>query len=675
MKKKRPSTKKLLLQEAEAKLAATPPIDEPPWAAASLLHELRVLQIELEIQNESLRKSEAALEESRNRYIDLYENAPVGYLSLNHAGLIAEANTTAATMLGVEIGQLLNRYFYSLIAEDDQGRWRQEYAIAMKQAGAQTLEMHLKRSDGSRLFVESKFTCVGLGSSSPTLRIVLTDFSKSRRLEKESRTLSAAILNSVPAEIAVIDADGIIIAVNRAWERFAVENAGASLHLGIGADYLAACSHAADQASPDVRNAFDGISAVLAGTLPDFFMEYDCDSPQQQRWFSMSVTPLGLVGEGVVIAHTDMSGRKQAELLLAKSEEHYRAVTEVAADGIMVFNTEGYILTVNDAYIRRSGYSREELLAMHISDIDVQGTLEDIRDHIEMVRRIGKDMFKTLHRAKDGEVWPVEISVSTWGSAKGGLAIMRDITERIRSEAALEAAHAEMEEAMRFHVASQTVAALAHDLNQPLNAVATYSEAALRMLSDGNPMPEKLQHALECNTQQAQRAGAVVHALLEFLNTGEVTTEPIKLSDIVRTALYSIEGNGADQFQFQIELDPDLPPVSANRLQVERVVSNLIRNSIDAMNGAGTRQGIIKVTARTSSDANMIQVTVRDNGPGFDTKVAHRIFDPFFSTKPKNLGMGLPIIRSIIEAHGGTIWLGSEPGEGASFHFTLPIAP
>jgi signal transduction histidine kinase len=252
---------------------------------------------------------------------------------------------------------------------------------------------------------------------------------------------------------------------------------------------------------------------------------------------------------------------------------------------------------------------------------------------------------------------------------------LSDITERKRSEAALQAMRAEMEQLMRFHVASQTVSALAHELNQPLNAVTSYAEAALRLLRAGNPQPERLLHAIESSTQQAQRAGQVVRELLAFMKQGEVQTEPVDLNDLVRQVLDRIDADGYGGFQTRLELEPGLAPVTANRLQLEKVLVNLIENGVEAMRDAGISIHAITITVRTNPEGPMAQVTVHDSGPGIDPQTLHRIFDPFFTTKPKGLGMGLAISRAIIELHGGQLWVESEPGSGASFHFTLPFAP
>lgn len=389
-----------------------------------------------------------------------------------------------------------------------------------------------------------------------------------------------------------------------------------------------------------------------------------------------SIAPLrddaGLIA-GLVVVFSDITERKRAEAALRKSEAHYRAVIESAADGFWVVDSEGRILEVNDTYLRRSGYSRAEMLAMRIGDVALESS-EEIRERIEWICRDGSAMFESRQRAKSGEIWPAEVNASYHPSAGWFMfGFLRDITERKRAEAALQALHAEMEQLMKQHVASQTAAAIAHELNQPLIAVASYAEAAQRLLRAGNPQPDRLRHAIEGSARQAQRAGQVVRELLAFMKVGEVQTEPVDLNGVVRGVLARVEENAPEAFQARLELDPDLPAVRANRLQIEKVLINLVQNGIEAMREAGISPQAMTVAVRTGADGSMAQVTVQDSGPGIDAQALHRIFDPFFTTKTAGLGMGLAISRAIVEAHGGQLWLEVGPGPGATFHFTLPF--
>jgi signal transduction histidine kinase len=248
------------------------------------------------------------------------------------------------------------------------------------------------------------------------------------------------------------------------------------------------------------------------------------------------------------------------------------------------------------------------------------------------------------------------------------------ISARRRQEATLKALRAEMEELVNLQVASQTAAAIAHELNQPLNAIASYADAALRLLQAGNPAPEKLQRAVEGGAAQAQRAGQVVRELLQFFQQRDTPIEVIDLKPAIERALAVVESSGIEGLDVMVDLAAELRPVRANRLQVEKVLVNLVSNGADAMRAAGVSPQSITITVRPAAEDNMAQVTVRDRGPGLSEEAARHVFTPFYTTKPRGIGMGLAVSRALVEANGGRLW--SEPalGRGGIFHFTLPFA-
>jgi signal transduction histidine kinase len=155
---------------------------------------------------------------------------------------------------------------------------------------------------------------------------------------------------------------------------------------------------------------------------------------------------------------------------------------------------------------------------------------------------------------------------------------------------------------------------------------------------------------------------------------GEAKMEPVDLNEVVGESLAIAEESGYGGFRQVVEMEPDLPPVLANRLQIQKVLVNLLHNGTEAMRNAGVPTAAVTITVRTMAIRNIAQVTVQDSGPGIDAVVAQRIFDPFFTTKPEGVGLGLAISRALIEAHGGQLWADLDAGPGAIFHFILPFA-
>ena len=365
-----------LRSAAEAQLAARPPMrpwppaEAPRPQAEALLVELQVHQIELEMQNEALRQTQMALEESRDRYVDLYEFAPVGYLTLNASGQIVEINLTGAVMLGEARQRLAQRRFASFVVEEDVEHWHRLFISALRQEQEQephSCELRLQRGD--RTLFHAELRCLrqppsaevmsgGRGVKRAGLRVALSDISPRKQAEalrQEVDEFKLTILNSVTAQIAVLNREGVIVEVNEPWRRFALENSPGfgqpTRHTEVGVNYLELCQ------GSGAEEARAGILSVLEGHLPSFRLDYPCHTPHQQRWFRMSVTPLRLEKPGVVIAHSDITALK-----LAEDELRIAAIAFESQEGMLVTDPKGVIVRVNRAFCRLTGYRAEEVV-------------------------------------------------------------------------------------------------------------------------------------------------------------------------------------------------------------------------------------------------------------------------------------------------------------------------
>lgn len=389
----------------------------------------------------------------------------------------------------------------------------------------------------------------------------------------------------------------------------------------------------------------------------------------------ISLSPLD---DGLVLATIhDISRRKEAERLLRESEERFRNLLELTPDGLLV-NCGNRFVYVNRAAVRMLGASApEQVLARSPLDLVHPDFHSLVRERMQaLMRGESVPLIEEKFIRMDGSVMDVECSATPIldQGEPAWLVLFRDINERKRIEQELNSQRIELEQLLKLHVASQTAAAIAHELNQPLNAIASYNEAALRFLQAGNPKPERLLHAIESSAREVQRASAAIRHLVEFLHKGETVTEPVDLNQLVRDAVATFSVAGLNKFRITLAPAAQLRPVLANRLQIEKVLVNLLRNGVEAMQGAALRQGTITVAVSTANDGNHAQVTVRDSGPGLDAETLQRLYEPFYTTKPTGIGMGLAISRALVEAHGGTLWVETDAAPGASFHFTLPFA-
>lgn len=411
-----------------------------------------------------------------------------------------------------------------------------------------------------------------------------------------------------------------------------------------------------------------------------FEVEYRAIRPDQSiGWMHTRAVPIlsptGDIEEwfGMI---SDISSIKMAELALTASEAKYRAAIETTADGFLILDEAGRVLEANDSYVRQSGYGNEELRSLAFADLCSCDTREEIDTILDTVRNSGRERFLIWLRNKTGSTLPAEINISFKHDEPGGrfYLFMQNVEEKMRLEKESQEQRSAMDALVKRQVASQTVAAIAHELNQPLVAASAYGEVALEMARAHEPPIEELATILERNIEQVHRAGASLHQLVAFLHKTEVEFSPLDINTTITKAVAIVRENGTTPFKTVLKLAPNLPKVRGNGLQIQKVIINLIQNGIEAMHDAGAASGAISVRVRTSPAGRMAQVTVSDTGPGLDTQNAQQIFEPFFSTKSGGLGLGLAVSRAVVEAHGGQLWIDPKPGPGATFHFTLPYA-
>ncbi|MDI1361799.1 PAS domain-containing sensor histidine kinase [Methylotenera sp.] len=260
------------------------------------------------------------------------------------------------------------------------------------------------------------------------------------------------------------------------------------------------------------------------------------------------------------------------------------------------------------------------------------------------------------------------------GHATRLVGVARNITRQKVFEDKLRKQRNENEILFKEQVAAQTISAIAHEINQPLTAISAYSEVALRAMKVGGIYPDNLKRALEGCVHQAQRAGNSLHELLSFLNKSNLVREVFDLNRTVKEALTIAKDDGYGGFYPELQLEKKMPNVIGNKTQVQKVIVNLIRNAVEAMQGIGIDDSKVMITVQTHKSINLAHLLVKDNGPGLDVETQKHIFEPFFTTKPTGIGMGLSISRALIEANGGELWFEPNATKGATFHFTLPFA-
>jgi PAS domain S-box-containing protein len=387
--------------------------------------------------------------------------------------------------------------------------------------------------------------------------------------------------------------------------------------------------------------------------------------------FMFALAATGLVLGAVV------SERRRLSLALVDSESHRAAMLNTVPDGILTIDEGGSIQSINPAVERLFVRPSHQLIGHHLSEL-IDG-MSPVFDRLMPDARpatLYEHSWDLTARRSDGSTFPIEFSAGRFeqlGSERYTV-VIRDISARRKAEARVREHEAELAHVSRVSLAGEMAAGLAHELSQPLTAITAYARGCLRLLAGSVPEPAMLHEGISEVVQQAERAGDVLSRLREFVRSRDHQRALIEVGPLIESTV-SLMRMEAIQRQVEIEtqIDPHLPTVLADQIQIQQVLLNLLRNAIDAIDGSSTERRSIVIKARYKNRC-AVEISVADSGPGIATEVTETLFDPFVTTKPLGMGMGLSISRSIVESHGGSLRMARGVPFGAIFFFDLPTA-
>ena len=382
----------------------------------------------------------------------------------------------------------------------------------------------------------------------------------------------------------------------------------------------------------------------------------------------------------MAVTDSNVSG-ELAPSAVSTGESHLRSILATVPDAMVIIDERGSILSFSAAARKMFGYSEAEVLGENVSLLMPSPDRERHDSYLQNYARTGERKIigigrVTTARHRDGYTFPIELSV---GEAEvDGRRIftgfIRDLTERQHAEMRLQDLQAELAHVGRVSEVGTLASALAHELNQPLAAIANYCEAARDLLA-GSPDEETLatvREALDEAAQQSVRAGQIVRRLRDFITYGQTERKVEQLPRLIAEAnALGLVGSREYGIEVDVELHPEAQQVLVDRIQIQQVLLNLIRNAIDAMIDSRVRQ--LTIAAAPVED-EMIEISVADTGRGISEDIAAHLFQPFVTSKEQGMGIGLSICRTIIEAHGGRIWFDPGSAGGTIFHFTIPNA-
>jgi two-component system sensor kinase FixL len=369
----------------------------------------------------------------------------------------------------------------------------------------------------------------------------------------------------------------------------------------------------------------------------------------------------------------DLSDRVEREARLV-------SILETVPDGIVTIDENGIIESFSPAAARLFGHAPNDVIGKNVSVLMPESYRAQHDHYLQHYRAtnekhiIGTTRVVVGQRA-DGTTFPMELSVgeTRFGDRRVFTGFIRDITERQGAERRFQELQAELLHVSRLSAMGQMSSALAHELNQPLTAIMNYGKAAARTLEQmDDPRTAKVQRLIGKAVDQTTRAGNIIRNLRGFVEKREANRRHENLSKIIEEAIaLGLVGSADANVKVKVDLDPTMAPVLVDKVQIQQVLINLIRNGMEAMQAMPTRRLNVRSAVGESGFA---QVTVADTGSGLPKEVAERLFQPFITTKENGMGIGLTICQAIIEAHGGRIWFEPNPDGGVSFHFQLPLS-
>ncbi|KPV39994.1 hypothetical protein AN478_07375 [Thiohalorhabdus denitrificans] len=694
--------------------------DTAPEDSRRMLYELQVHQMELERQNREMAELRAQLEVSRDRYVALYETAPVAYLTLSQEGVIRNVNLAGSRLLQGGPGGLIGEPLTAFLGRRDLARL-EEYLDTLLRTGApDSLEVELPGADGGERILKLEGTrAVSPRDEEPVVRMVLTDVTEAKEAEALQRRINRALYALSRVQEATREAETPEDLMERVC-RFLNEEAGYALAfvgepvkdeegtarvLGASGatDYLEQVvgeirwkegpqgkgpfGRAVQTGRPVISNSVGmdpsfepwrdralayGLNAVVGiplveggrtlGVLGLYAEEADSFDAEEMQW-------LGQVADELATAWCALrhrEHRRRAE----QERDRLVQILEATPDFVAMATAEGRTIYWNPGAYELLGYDPETFQPGHhaIREYHPAWAYERLqREAFPTARERGLWRGELAFLSRDGREMPVNQVILAHYDSEGRVQYWSTIAHDLTT---FKQQRAELERSRRLMAIGELGSVVAHQLNQPLTAALTYAEGTLHRFDNLQGVPVALREGLEQVLVQVRKAGSIVRDLHNFLRGGSPHFQTLDLNGLIRELGPRLAtGRESRAPRIRQDLAPDLPAVSADPTLIQECLQNLMNNAAEAMEGQ--EDPVVEIVTDFRRDG-LVEVQVRDSGVGLPEALREDLDRPLYTTKPDGLGLGVAICRSVIEAHGGNLWATSnDPEPGTTFHFTL----
>jgi two-component system sensor kinase FixL len=431
-----------------------------------------------------------------------------------------------------------------------------------------------------------------------------------------------------------------------------------------------------------LASALGGVGSGLLATLLALLLTLPIGNLQGlTRPELIDAGALVVVGIGVSLVGERLRESRLRSVAAARDlrarEAHLQSILDTVPDAMIVIDERGIVQSFSTAAARLFGYTASEVIGRNVKLLMPSPYRENHDGYVDRYLKTGERRIIGIGRVvvgerKDGSTFPIELAVGEMktGDRRFFTGFIRDLTERQQTEARLQELQSELVHISRLTALGEMASALAHELNQPLSAIANYMKGSRRLLEESpDPRSAMLRDAMDKAAEQALRAGQIIRRLRDFVARGEGERRVESISKLAEEAsALALVGAKELGVRVRLQFDPTVDLVMADKVQVQQVLLNLMRNAVEAMEESNRRELVVR--SEPAGDS-MVVISVADTGPGIAPEIAAQLFNPFVTTKPHGMGVGLSISRTIVEAHGGQIAVEPNPGGGSMFRFTL----